>query len=254
MTHPVLRRRRAARREEQVRAAARLAERRRGQVWLFDLDNTLHDVLPHIMPRINRDMTAFVARTLAVTQIEADLVRTEYWHRYGATLLGLIRHHAVDPHEFLRDTHVFPDLPSLVARSHALVRVFRRLPGRRIIVTNAPRAYAKAVLTQLGLMPFVDDLVSIEDMAFAGRWQPKPSIAMMRRLAGRLRIDPRRCTMIEDTPRNLAPAKRMGMRTILVHGWAWRAKTGARPLAGRARRIDFQIQSVLTITRVCIPR
>ncbi|MFT3801703.1 MAG: pyrimidine 5'-nucleotidase [Burkholderiaceae bacterium] len=249
MTSAAVRRRRALRRDEQARAAG-LAERRRRQVWLFDLDNTLHDVLPHIMPRINRDMTAYVARRLSITQCEADLVRTDYWRRYGATLLGLIRHHAVDPHEFLRDTHVFPDLQALVARSHALVRVFRQLPGRKVIVTNAPRVYARAVLARLGLMPFVDDLVSIEDMAFAGRWQPKPSLAMMRRLAGRLRLDPRRCTMIEDTPRNLWPAKRMGMRTMLVHGWAWRAKAGARPLAGRARRIDFQIQSVLTITRV----
>ena len=26
-------------------------------VWLFDLDNTLHDASPHIFPHINRSMT-----------------------------------------------------------------------------------------------------------------------------------------------------------------------------------------------------
>ena len=35
-------------------------------VWLFDLDNTLHDATPHIFPHINRAMTAYVAEALGV--------------------------------------------------------------------------------------------------------------------------------------------------------------------------------------------
>ena len=34
--------------------------------WIFDLDNTLHDATPHIMPHINRSMTEYVQRQLAV--------------------------------------------------------------------------------------------------------------------------------------------------------------------------------------------
>lgn len=223
---------------------------RRAPVWLFDLDNTLHDALTHIMPRINRDMTDFVARWLTVPPDEADGLRTRYWRRYGATLLGLMRHHDVDPHHFLRDTHRFPDIDRLVRRDVRLIGLLRRLPGRRLVLTNAPRAYATAVLRQLGIAPLIDGLIAIEDMSFAGRWQPKPSMPMMRRLVGRHRFAPRGCTLVEDTPANLASAKRLGMRTVLVTGWAWRGKAGRRPLAGRARRIDFQIQSVLTLTRM----
>ena len=114
---------------------------------------------------------------------EASVLRVQYWRRYGATLLGMIRHHDVDPHEFLRETHQFPDLHELVRRQHALVDLLRRLPGRKILLTNAPRQYAHGVLRHLGIARILDRVICIEDMRFAGLWQPKPSVAMMRRLA-----------------------------------------------------------------------
>ena len=71
-------------------------------VWLFDHDNTLHDASHAIVPAINRLMTAYVARVLGSDEATASRVRVEYWQRYGATLLGMIRHHQVDPADFLR--------------------------------------------------------------------------------------------------------------------------------------------------------
>lgn len=221
-------------------------------VWLFDLDNTLHDALPEIMPRIDRDMTRYVVRALGVDHDQASRVRQDYWLRYGATLLGMIRHHQVDPHDFLREAHRFPDMDRLVRRSNRLAQMLRRLPGRKWVVTNAPRHYAHQVLHQLGVLPFVDGVVPIEEMTFNGHWQPKPSVPMFRRLVARHRIDPRRCVLIEDSAANLHGAKRCGMRTILIQGWAWRGRAGTRPLAGPGRRIDFQIQSVLTLPRIAL--
>ena len=84
-------------------------------VWLLDLDNTLHDAGQHVFPRINTAMTDYVARRLNLPPADASDLRIDYWRRYGATLLGMIRHHAIDPHEFLRETHPFPDLHQLVA-------------------------------------------------------------------------------------------------------------------------------------------
>ena len=84
------------------------------RVWIFDLDNTLHDARPHIFPHINRSMTEYVARLLDLGAKEADELRDSYWRRYGATLTGLIRHHAVDPGHFLRETHHFPDIDRMV--------------------------------------------------------------------------------------------------------------------------------------------
>jgi putative hydrolase of the HAD superfamily len=164
------------------------AGRRRGggarprPVWLLDLDNTLHDALASIMPRINRAMTEYVMRTTRLGENEASALRTHYWHRYGATMLGMVRHHGVDPHDFLRDTHPFPDLHRLVRRDVRLMHLLRALPGRKIVVTNAPAAYAGGVIAALGIAPLLDGMITIEQMCFAGRMCPKPSRPMLRKL------------------------------------------------------------------------
>jgi len=66
-------------------------------IWLFDLDNTLHNASHAIFPAINANMNAFMAKALGdgETPADADVVnaaRLLYWKRYGATLLGMIRY------------------------------------------------------------------------------------------------------------------------------------------------------------------
>ena len=82
----------------------------RRPLWFFDLDNTLHDASSDIFPYINDAMTSFVARRLHLDREAASQVRNRYWQQYGATLLGLVKHHAIDPHEFLYETHRFDEL------------------------------------------------------------------------------------------------------------------------------------------------
>src|SRR5690606_8958731 len=124
-------------------------------------------------------------------------------------------HHGVDPHEFLRETHPFPDIDRIVRRDHRLAAALRRLPGRRIVVTNAPVHYASRVVAALGVARLIDGLVSIESMRFAGRIQPKSSRPMLRRLAARLRVPAHRCVLVEDSVENLYAARAVGMRTVL---------------------------------------
>ena len=75
---------------------ARFAQR----TWLFDLDNTLHNASAHIFPHIGRAMRDYIRRHLQLDETEATQLRQHYWQRYGATLLGLIRHHDIDPRHF----------------------------------------------------------------------------------------------------------------------------------------------------------
>ena len=141
------------------RAAARDAGPGRAPLtWLFDLDNTLHDALPAIMPRINRDMNAYVARTLSVSDDEATAVRVGYWRRYGATLLGMIRHHRIDPHEFLRDTHRFPDMARLVRRTTQLAAVLELVAAQELRLvfdqksSSLLRAHRQRLMTPVRLV------------------------------------------------------------------------------------------------------
>ena len=182
------------------------------RVWIFDLDNTLHDARPHIFPHINRSMTEYVARLLGLGAEEADELRDSYWRRYGATLTGLIRHHAVDPGHFLRETHHFPDIDRMVVGRRELRSVLRRLPGRKIVFSNAPGHYARAVLQVLGVGDLFDDVFSIERT----RFRPKPQAHGFVRLLHAHRLAPSRCIMVEDSLENLRTARRLGMKTVLV--------------------------------------
>lgn len=130
-------------------------------VWLFDLDNTLHDASHAIFPAINQLMTAYVARVLGCDEATASEVRVKYWQRYGATLLGMIRHHDVDPADFLRAAHDFPELAEMVRVRSGLVGHLRRLPGRKILVTNAPEQYARAVMKVAGIQQCFERVVEI---------------------------------------------------------------------------------------------
>ncbi|MCZ7560025.1 MAG: hydrolase [Burkholderiaceae bacterium] len=185
------------------RRPVRSGERAHDALWLLDLDNTLHDAMSVVFPRINVAMTEYLARELELEHEAANALRMQYWRRYGATLLGMIRHHGTDPHHFLRETHPFPDLRTIVRRDMRLAHALRRLPGRRIVVTNAPLHYASEVVRALGIRSHIESIVSIEAMSFAGRLQPKPSRPMLRRLVASLRVPASRCVLVEDSVVNL---------------------------------------------------
>ena len=84
-------------------------------VWLFDLDNTLHDADAGIFTLINRAMTGYIAQRLRLSDQAASDLRQEYWHRYGATLAGLQIHHPeIDIAEFLRESHPIDEVLTLL--------------------------------------------------------------------------------------------------------------------------------------------
>jgi len=194
------------------RRGARPVGRRFDAVWIFDLDNTLHDATPHIFPHINRSMTAYLQEHLQLDPEAAAELRVKYWHRYGATLLGLMRHHGTDPDHFLWHTHQFPELARMVVAERAALHTVRRLPGRKILFSNSPAHYAHAVLDVLGLGALFDGVYAIEQV----RYQPKPLRAGFRRLIAQERLIPRRAVMVDDSLPNLRAAHRLGMRTVWV--------------------------------------
>ena len=190
-------------------------------LWLFDLDNTLHDASHAIFPAISANMNVYLARVLgaggAPATIEAvNAARMDYWKRYGATLLGMMRHHAVQPAHFLHETHHLADLRGMMRAERGLSRLLRSLPGRKILLTNAPTRYSHDVMQHLRLARHFDHHIAIEDMHVHRQLRPKPSTLMLRRLLRRHRADPRRCILVEDTLENLRGAKRLGLRTVWV--------------------------------------
>ena len=208
---------------------------RRPLTWLFDLDNTLHDARPHVFPHINRSMTQYIMRHLELDEPAASALRQRYWRRYGATLLGLMRHHQVDPHHFLWHTHQFPELARMLVAEAGLRHCLKRLPGRKILFSNSPHHYAEAVLAELGLAGLFDAVHAIE----ATRFRPKPSRAGLQALLVREGLQAHRTVLVEDTLENLATARQLGLRTV------WISREGRCPAW-----LDAKVASVLELPRL----
>jgi putative hydrolase of the HAD superfamily len=190
-------------------------------IWLFDLDNTLHDASHAIFPAINANMNAYMARVLGdgTTPAAAEVVnatRLDYWRRYGATLLGMVKHHQVREEDFLREAHRFDDLYSMIRAERGLGRLLKRLPGRKILLTNAPHRYSHDVMRHLGLQRHFAKHIAIESMRVHGKLKPKPSKQLMQKLIARERTAARRCILVEDTADTLKTAKALGMKTVWV--------------------------------------
>jgi putative hydrolase of the HAD superfamily len=195
-------------------------------VWLFDLDNTLHDASHAAFAQVNESMTAFIERELALDRAAADALRRHYWLRYGATLLGLVRHHGVDAAHFLHDTHRLPGLEERVRGHRHDIAALARLPGAKFILTNAPADYTQRVLGALGIARRFDGVIPIERMRMFGSLRPKPDARMLRRVAVRLGVPPSRCILVEDTLVHLKAARRVGMGTVWMQRFTKSARWG----------------------------
>jgi putative hydrolase of the HAD superfamily len=200
------------------------------RVWLFDLDDTLHDAGRVVMPVLGAAMEAYVEEHLALSGAESAALRRQYWLRYGATLLGLVRHHGVKPAHFLHQTHLLPGVEAHIQAHAADLLALARLPGRKYILTNAPLAYAQRVLGVLGIAHLFDGLLSIEDMHMFGHLRPKPDARMLRHVVARLKVPPSRCTLVEDTLAHQKAARRVGMKTVWMQRWLPLQTGRRRPL------------------------
>ena len=161
-------------------------------------------------------------------------MRERYWLRYGATLQGLMRHHGTDPDHFLWHTHQFPALHQMVLLQRGLRSALQRLPGRKLVYSNAPAHYIHRVLGLLGIADLFEEVFTIEHAGY----RPKPDTQGFRLLFRRMRLNPSRCIMVEDTLANLKTAKKLGMKTVLV---------GSLPK--RPGCVDLSVKSVLELPR-----
>ena len=233
------------------------APTRRQRVWLFDLDNTLHDASHAAFGETHVAMNAYMTEHLGLDPAEATRLRQHYWRHYGATLLGLVRHHGVKASHFLELTHRHPGLEDRVRTSAHDRAAIRRLPGRKLILTNAPREYTMRVLNTLKLADLFEGVISIEDMTMFGQLRPKPDARMFRHLAARLKLRPVDCVLVEDSLENQKAARGIGMRTAWMQRYLdgrWRGAVGSGPNRGSnngARRREVGVHPCPSPRYVC---
>ncbi|NML33429.1 pyrimidine 5'-nucleotidase [Paraburkholderia antibiotica] len=221
-------------------------------VWLFDLDNTLHRASHAIFPAINHGMTQYIIDALQVDIEEANRLRTGYTQRYGAALLGLTRHHALDAHDFLKVAHTFPDLGSMIRHERGVARLVAALPGRKIVLTNAPETYARAVLAELRIERLFERVIAIEHMRDRRQWRAKPDHAMLRKAMRDAHVSLNDAILVEDTRSHLKNYRRLGIRTVWITGHLSRKPHAdgvptRLPGTGRPHYVDRSIRSLKSL-------
>jgi putative hydrolase of the HAD superfamily len=178
--------------------------------WIFDLDNTLYPASARLFDQIDARMTGFIAEKFDIDFDEARRIQKGYFHGHGTTLAGLMAEHDVDPHAFL--AHVHDIEMDAIEENAPLAAAIAKLPGRKLVFTNADTVYAGRVLARLGLGESFEAVHDIHAMDLV----PKPQASAYAGLCAAFDLDPATCIFFEDMARNLAPAKAIGMTTVWV--------------------------------------
>jgi putative hydrolase of the HAD superfamily len=178
---------------------------------LFDLDNTLYSVEQDVCNLVGRRITRYMIEVAGIPLDDVDDLRYSYWKRYGLTMQGLMRHHGVDPEDYLSYVHDV-DIAGILRPDPELCRALQSLPLRRAIFTNSTMAHSARVLNALGLDGAFEEIFDIRVANYLPKPCPEPYHAVLERLG----IAASGCIMVDDSPDNLKTAKYLGMGTILV--------------------------------------
>jgi putative hydrolase of the HAD superfamily len=179
------------------------------KTWVFDLDNTLY---PHhlLWQQVDDRIRNFIAEFLKVPHDEAFRIQKDYYKRYGTTMRGLMTEHGLNPDDYLEYVHQIDHSP--LEPNPALGAALKKLPGRKLILTNGTRKHADAVMKKLEVHEHFEDVFDI----VAAELDPKPLPQIYQRFLARHDVDPAKAAMFEDLARNLEVPHALGMTTVLV--------------------------------------
>jgi len=178
---------------------------------IIDLDNTLYAANNGVFQRMDKRMTAYVAKHLELPLSQANHLRVKYWREYGTTLHGLILHHNIDAEDFLWDVH---DIAAheLLEKDSLLDQALHSLNGRKVIHTNGTKEHAQRILSALGI---AHHFQAIYDIRFRD-YQPKPCAVTLAALMQQEQVCAQRSLVVDDMRPNLFVAKKLGAKTCWV--------------------------------------
>jgi len=178
----------------------------------FDLDATLYPESNGLWPAIRVRIDQYMREQMELPEAEIPKLREFYFRNYGTTLRGLQIHYGIEARDYLNYVHDLP-LHQYLTPDPALRAMLLSLPTDRWIFTNSDHAHAERVMAALGITDCFEGLVDVYTLE--PHCKPRPeAYHLALEIAGV--TDPQKCALLDDSPRNLAPAKEMGVFTILI--------------------------------------
>jgi putative hydrolase of the HAD superfamily len=206
---------------------------------LFDLDETLYPRQSGLMAGIGRLMSRYMEERLGMSPTEVPALREHYYHTYGTTMRGLQIHHGIDPEDYLAYVHDIP-LEDYIDPNDELDRVLAEIETEKVIFTNASEEHARRVLAILGIEGHFNRIIDVRALGYIS----KPDPEAFQRALEILGVQGDECLIVDDNVRNLSPAKKLGMITVLV------ADGKAASRQNPCKDVDFVIGEVAEIGEV----
>ncbi|GLJ40971.1 hypothetical protein SUGI_0848040 [Cryptomeria japonica] len=210
-------------------------KRTRYECLLFDLDDTLYPLSSGLAAACAKNIRDYAVHRLGVDEKKVAELCGELYKNYGTTMAGL---RAVgydfdydDYHSFVHGRLPYENLkPDPVLRSLLL-----SMTQRKVIFTNGDKVHAAKVLSRLGLEDCFEGVICFETLNSSpetaennNSWDVhfsvisktpvvcKPSIEAIERALVLANADPKRTVFFDDSQRNIAAGKHVGLHTVLV--------------------------------------
>jgi putative hydrolase of the HAD superfamily len=202
---------------------------------LLDLDDTLYPSSTGLWHAIGERINLYMVERLGLDPAEAPALRHRYFDAFGTTLNGLRHDFHIDPDDYLAFVHDLP-LDHYLRPDPALNAMLARLPLAKTTFTNADAAHARRVLECLGVARHFTRIVDIHALDFVN----KPEPGAYTRALELIGAQAAECVFVDDSRRNLLPARALGMLTVLVGQARGPAPDG----------VDYAIPTVLGLERI----
>lgn len=191
----------------------------------FDLDDTLYPAKTGIADACKKNIEEFLVQKCGFAENRASSLRVQLFKNYGSSLAGLrALGYDIDAEDY--HSFVHGRLPYHLIKPDAQLRsLLHSITQRKIIFTNSDRNHAIKVLELLGLKDCFDLIICFETMNpnLSKSSRPdefpvvlKPSPDAMKIALDVAQVDPRRTLFLDDSVRNVAAGKAIGLRTVLV--------------------------------------
>ncbi|MED6131622.1 hypothetical protein PIB30_011476 [Stylosanthes scabra] len=214
---------------------------------LFDLDDTLYPTTLGIDKCVKKNIELFLIEKCGFSHTQASTLRVELFKTYGSTLAGL---RALGYDITAEDYHSFVHgrLPYDVIKPDIQLRnLLCSISQRKLIFTNSDRVHALTVLDRLGIKDCFEQIICFDTINpnLPNATRPdefpvllKPSLEAFNLALQAANVDPRRTLFLDDSARNIAAGKEMGLHTALV------GKTV------KCKGADYAVESVHSVPQV----
>ena len=199
----------------------------------FDLDDTLYPKEAGVMKVVSERILGFMIQKVGIPADDATAKKHVYYQKYGTVLRGLMEEYDIEPAAYLDFVHDF-DPGNYLGASPPLDRMLKEIPLHKVIFTNADVAHCERVLNALKVRAHFEQIIDITAL----NYENKPNPKAYKQALNLLGATGKNCIMVDDTPRNLMPAKDLCMTTILING-------GHRSIA-----IDYAVPTIFHVEGV----